>query len=225
MSKSRGNLVRPGDYFDSFGADALRLYHLFMAPPGDEVDWNAQGVPGAARFLDRLWRLADPESGAVPVAAGDTALHVEREAHRLIDRVSDEYRRWSFNTSVAAFMEFTNFLYKAGKTPFAVDTLLLLLAPMTPHVTAELWARRHDGAHVHEQAWPEADPAMLVRETVTMVVQVNGKVRDRLDVPPDIDPAEMERLALASSRVREHTGGSAPRKIVCRPPGLVNLVV
>ena len=101
-------------------------------------------------------------------------------------------------------MEFTNTLYKQGKTAFAVDSLLVLMAPMTPHVTAELWARRHDGAHVHEHGWPEADPAMVVRDTVTMVVQVNGKLRDRLDVPATIDAAAMERLALESPRVREH---------------------
>ena len=130
-------------------------------------------------------------------------------------------------------MEFSNELYRyvqADDGPrretfaFAYDTLLLLMAPMTPHITAELWARRHDGAHVHEQAWPAADPAMLAVDTVTLVVQVNGKVRDRIDVPSGIDAAEAERLALASEKVQAHLAGAEPRKVIARPPKLVNIV-
>ena len=105
-------------------------------------------------------------------------------AHRLIARVSGEYERWSYNTAVAAFMEFSNLLLKQGKTDFAIDSLLLLMAPMAPHITAELWERRHPGEHVHEQSWPEADPVMAAEETVEMVVQVNGKKRDVINVKP-----------------------------------------
>ena len=111
----------------------------------ENVDWETVGIDGTSRFLARLWRLADPESNAV-AAATDVA-HIDRAAHRLIARVDDEFERWSYNTAVAAFMEFTNVLYKDGATDFAVDTLLLLMAPMTPHIAAELWERRHPGAH------------------------------------------------------------------------------
>src|SRR5207237_10106733 len=110
-----------------------------------------------ATFRHSLCRLADPESDADSTAGGDATLEVNRAAHRLIARVSDEYERWSYNTAVAACMEFTNLLHKQGKTEFAIDSLLLLMAPMAPHITAELWDRRHPGEHVHEQPWPEAD--------------------------------------------------------------------
>jgi leucyl-tRNA synthetase len=226
MSKSRGNLVTPEQYIDTVGADSLRLFHLFVGPPSDDVDWDDAGIEGCSRFLNRVWRLAEPSS-AVVAAAGDDAIagEVDRAAHRLIVRVTDEYERWSYNTAVAACMEFTNLLYKQGHTPFAVDTLLLLMAPMAPHITAELWARRHDGAHVHDQRWPVADPEMARVETVTMVVQVNGKLRDRIEVAADIDGAEAERLALGSNRVAEAIGGTPPKKVIARPPKLVNLVV
>jgi leucyl-tRNA synthetase len=222
MSKSKGNLVSPDEVLSEYGADALRLAHLFVGPPADDVDWETVGIDGTSRFLARLWRLADPESNAV-AAAADPA-QVDRAAHRLIARVDDEFERWSYNTAVAAFMEFTNLLYKDGATDFAVDTLLRLMAPMTPHITAELWERRHDGEHIHTQQWPTADPAMLVVDAVTMVIQVNGKVRDRIDVDPSIDEAEAERLALASDKVQEQLAGAAPKKVIVRAPRLVNVV-
>src|SRR4051794_2382610 len=226
MSKSKGNLVAPSQYLDTVGADALRLYHLFVGPPADDVDWSEQTdelIAGCARFIGRVWRLADPESHAVPAAASPP--DVDRAAHRLIARIDDDFGRWSYNTAVAAFMEFTNQLYKDGATDFAVDTLLLLLAPMCPHITAELWERRHSGEDIHAQSWPTADRTMLVVDTVTMVVQVNGKLRDRIDVSPDIDAAEAERLALASDKVQEQLTGAAPKKVISRPPKLVNIVV
>jgi leucyl-tRNA synthetase len=222
MSKSKGNLVTPQDYFEQVGADALRLYHLFVGPPQEDMDWNDAGIEGCTRFLHRLWRAALPDSD-VPTARDPEP--VDRAAHRLIVRVTDEYERWSYNTAVAAFMEFTNLLHREGTTPFALDTLLLLLAPMAPHVTAELWERRHPGEHVHAHAWPTADPVMAAVPTETMVVQVNGKVRDRIEVPVGIDAAEAERLALASPRVREHLDGGEPQKVIARPPKLVNVVV
>jgi len=225
MSKSKGNLVRPQEYFDSVGADALRLFHLFVSPPQDDVEWSDAGIEGTARFLHRLWRVANPESPAVPAAQGDAVDDIERATHRLIERVSDEYARWSYNTAVASFMEFVNLLYKEGSTPFAIDSLLLLLAPMAPHVTAELWERRHPGEHVHEQPWPQFDASLALQERVTMVVQINGKVRDRIEVDVDIDTQEMERLALASVRVQEHLRGQLPKRVIPRAPKLVNLVV
>ena len=225
MSKSKGNLKAPEDFFDTVGADALRLHVLFMAPPADDVDWTESGIDGTARFLQRLWRLADPSSTAVDQATGAAATEVDRAAHRLIARVTDEYERWSYNTAVASYMEFTNLLYKRGSTPFAVDTLLLLLAPMAPHITAELWSRRHPGEHVHELSWPVADAALAAVDTVTMIVQINGKVRDKLEVGSGIDEAEAERLALASPKVIEALADGRPKKIIAKPPRLVNVVV
>ncbi|MGH9177528.1 MAG: class I tRNA ligase family protein [Acidimicrobiales bacterium] len=223
MSKSKGNLVAPAKYFDTVGADALRLYHLFVGPPADDVDWTEQTeevIEGCGRFLKRVWRLALGD-GPGPAADPDP---IDRAAHRLIAKVTDDYERWSYNTAVAALMEFTNLLYRDGTTELAVDTMLLLMAPMTPHVTAELWERRR-GGEVHRQPWPAADPAMARQETVTLVVQVNGKLRDRIEVPADVDAATAEALALASDRVREQLDGRAPTKVITRPPRLVNVVV
>jgi leucyl-tRNA synthetase len=223
MSKTKGNLVSPQEAFDTVGADALRLAHLFVGPPAEDVDWEGVTVEGTSRFLQRVWRLAVPDSEVA--RAGDPAAvdEVTRATHRLIARVTDEYARWSYNTAVAALMEFTNLLYKQGATEEAVDTLLLLMAPMTPHITAELWERRR-GGHVHEQAWPVADPELARLQSVTMVVQVNGKVRDRFEVDPGIDEAEAERLALASDKVQQELDGGTPKKVIARPPRLVNIV-
>ena len=237
MSKSKGNLVDPAQYFDTVGADALRLFHLFVGPPADDVDWTDQTdevIEGCARFLGRVWRLATAQVAARPGDGADPpAGDLRRDTHRLTARVSDDYERWSYNTAVAACMEFTNLLYKqvqAGAAgadlDAAIDTLLLLLAPMSPHVTAELWERRHgEGSHIHSEAWPLADPILAAVQTETMIVQVNGKVRDRLEVAADVGEDEMQRLALASERVQAALGGRSPSRVVARPPKLVNLVV
>jgi leucyl-tRNA synthetase len=233
MSKSKGNLVAPAKYFDGVGADALRLFHLFVGPPADDVDWSEQTdevIDGCARFLNRVWRLA---TGEVATVAGATAPpgDLDRATHALIARVSEDYDRWSYNTAVAACMEFTNLLYKhaqagadADAMSFAVDRLLLLMAPMTPHITAELWERRHPGEHVHAQPWPTFDAGLATALTETMIVQVNGKVRDRIQVDAGIDEATMERLALESAKVQTALAGAKPLKVIARPPRLINLV-
>ncbi len=238
MSKSTGNLVAPTRYLSTVGADALRLFHLFVGPPADDVDWTEQTdhvIDGCGRFLDRVWRLAVPDdaSGTTPRAGELNAddMAVRRATHRLIDRVTGDFERWSYNTAVAACMEFVNLVqpYARGDahadvTSEAADTLLLLLAPMTPHVTAEAWERRH-GTHVHEQPWPVADPELAKAQLVTLVVQVNGKVRDRLEVPPEISESEAEQLALASEAVTGALDGRSPQRLIVKPPRLVNVVV
>ena len=237
MSKRRGNLVAPEEILDRQGADALRLAHLQVKPPQDDVDWEDFGVDGCAKFLRRVWRLVDGEARAgTSVRSGeetDADRAIDRGAHRLIERVTQDFERWSYNTAVAACMEFTNDLYRYVQSPAgphgevldgALDRLLLVMAPMVPHVAAELWERRH-GRHVHTEAWPTADPTKLRAERVTLVVQVNGKVRDRLEVDAAIDESEAVRQALASERVRRHLGDNDPRRVIVRPPKLVNLVV
>ena len=223
MSKSKGNLVAPGQVLDDYGADALRLAHLFAGPPADDVDWETVGLEGCARFLRRVWRLASPGAGAA-AASSEASAGVDRAAHRAIAKVTDDFERWSYNTAVAALMELSNLLSKEGTTEFAVDTLLLLLAPMAPHVTAELWEARH-GDHVHEQRWPVADPELVRPDSVTLVVQVNGKVRDRIEVDPAIAEADAVAAALASPRVQELLAGAEPRTVIARPPRLVNVVL
>ena len=158
---------------------------------------------------------------------------IDRTTHRLVARITDEYDRWSYNTAVAGFMEFTNTLYRyvqtddgphAATLDAAVDALLQVMAPAAPHLCAELWETRR-GGHVHLESWPEADPAKLIDDMVTMVIQVNGKVRDRVEVSADLDEAGAEAAALASERVQAALGGVEPRKVITRPPRLVNVVV
>jgi len=237
MSKSSGNLVAPEGILDTQGADALRLAHLQVKPPQEDVDWEDFGIEGCAKFLARVWRLAVPGSDLVSSARNGQPeladLEVDRATHRLVARITDEYDRWSYNTAVAGFMQFTNTLYRwvqdengpHGPTlAAAIDTLLLVMAPAAPHMCAELWERRR-GDHVHAEAWPIADPAKLISETVTLVVQVNGKVRDRIEVAGDIDEAAAETAALASERVQAFLGGRTPERMIVRPPNLVNVVI
>jgi leucyl-tRNA synthetase len=255
MSKSRGNVITPERFFDSVGADALRLFHLFVGPPAEGFNWDSQTdqmIEGCQRFLARLWRVALDQvqnvslMDRVPTASD---LELEKETHRLIDRVSSDLDRWSYNTAVAAAMEFLNTVYKHIQSPegaarssvdFAVDSLVLLLAPMVPHITAELWERRQGGVgagggasagsgaavgSVHAQAWPVADPALVRVDTMTMVVQVNGKVRDRVEVDASIEEDDAVALALASPKVAAALAAGQPKKVVARPPRLVNVVV
>ena len=237
MSKSRGNLVAPEPILDRQGADALRLAHLQVKPPQDDVDWEDFGVDGCAKFLARVWRLV---TGEVPAGAAvrsgdetDADRAIDRGSHRLTERVTQDFERWSYNTAVAACMEFTNDLYRYVQSPVgphgdvlegALDRLLLVMAPMVPHVAAELWERRC-GRHIHTESWPVPDPAKLRSERVTLVVQVNGKVRDRMEVDAGIDETEAVARALASEHVRRHLGDGDPRRVIARPPKLVNLVV
>ncbi len=236
MSKSKGNVVSPAQFFESHGADALRLFQLFVGPPGDDADWSDHGVDGASRFLGRVWRLVSGEAGSPAVDRPETDADraVIRARHALVGKVTDDFERWGYNTGVAACMEYVNDLYKyiqSDEGPQretldeAVDALLLVLAPMAPHISAELWERRHGaGTHVHEEPWPAYDAELAQAETVTMIVQVNGKVRDRIEVDAAISEVEMEKLALASSRVQEHLAGRAPRNVIIVRPKLVNLV-
>ncbi|MEI8127066.1 MAG: leucine--tRNA ligase [Actinomycetota bacterium] len=237
MSKSKGNLVAPQQYYDSVGADGLRLFHLFVGPPADDVDWTQQTndvIDGCGRFLDRLYRLAQGDECHFRTDESPADLALRRSVHKTIVRVSDGLDKWSYNTSVASLMELLNTVSKyarEGSGAFrpvfdeAIDTMLLLLAPMAPHVTAEMWEQRHGAAsELHAQLWPVPDAALLIDDTVTMVVQVAGKVRARLEVPPDISEADATTAALADENVQRILLGAAPRRVVAVPPRMVNIV-
>ncbi len=236
MSKSKGNTVAPEETIDAHGADALRLAILQVKPPAEDVDYEDFQIDGCERFLQRVWRLALPESDlTINLRSGDTNeadAEIDKATHHLIDRVTRDYERWSYNTAVAAFMEFTNSLYKYVQAEdgahddtlrFAVDTMLALMAPAVPHITGELIEQRSN-SNVHLAAWPVADPAKLVVESVTMIVQVNGKVRDRIEVAAEIGDTEAEALALGSEAVTGYLDGP-PKKVIVRAPKLVNIVV
>jgi leucyl-tRNA synthetase len=226
MSKSRGNVVSPRDYVDRYGADTARTYILFMAPPEQGADWQDEGVGGVNRFLSRLWRLADDFGPGDLVADGDVT-PLLRKTHWAIDKVTRDFERFSFNTAVAAVMELVNECYAAKDDPhirFAIATAASLIFPTAPHLGSDVY-EQITGKRVWEEPWPVADPALLVGDRVEIVVQVNGKVRDRLSVAPDISREELERLAHESPKVQAHVDGQAIVKTVVVPGKLVNVVV
>jgi leucyl-tRNA synthetase len=232
MSKSKGNVVDPVDLFSSHGADSLRLFHLFLGPPTDDAAWNPNGVDGTRRFLERVWRLAsgDQRFSDRPETARDGEML--GLAHRTVRKVTEDVERFHFNTAVPALMILANALSdyhdddpRAGTFEESLRLLLLLLAPMTPHIAHELWERLGHGSMLASEPWPEWDEELARQEAVTLIIQVNGKVRDRLTVAPDIDPGEAERLALASERARAWIDGHEVRQVISKPPRLVNIVI
>ena len=240
MSKSRGNIVEPVVAFDTYGADALRLYMLFSGPPEQDFDWPEEGLGaiGSTTFswLQRVWRFYEENRDVVNVgelatSPADDALR--KHIHRTIKVVTDDYKRFSFNTAIARMMELVNqgYRYKTvggghpGVLREMLETLAKLMAPMAPYFAEEQWRRLGHDTSIHFQAWPEFDPALAADEQVTMVVQVNGKVRETLTVPADIDEAEMLRLGLASEKVQGYLNGGEPRKVIAKPPKLLSLVI
>ncbi len=227
MSKSKGNVIGPDEFVDRYGADPLRLYGLFIGPADQDMDWNESGVEGMVRFVRRLWRVVH-EVAATSGIEGDADTPLARKAHETIAKVTDDIgRRYSFNTAIAAVMELVNELSKAPAdpaAPFAARTAVSLIQPYAPHVAEELWTAL-GRERLWREPWPEADEAMLERETVEIVVQVNGKLRDRLQVAAATPEAELVVLARSSERVRAHLNGGEPRKTIVVPGKLVNFVL
>jgi leucyl-tRNA synthetase len=232
MSKSKGNVVAPDRYYADFGADALRLFELFVGPPTDDAVWNDAGVPGTKRFLDRIWAMGTTDLGFVDREPNDDDARLLAETHRTLKRVTEDIDRFHFNTTVSSLMSLANVFqaYLAGspreKTfEEAYRIMILMLAPMAPHVAHELWERRGMGTMLANEPWPEWDDSLVAESTVTMVVQVNGKVRDRVDVPADISAEEAEQVALGLEKVQGWIDGGSVRKVVARPPSVINFVV
>jgi leucyl-tRNA synthetase len=232
MSKSKGNVVDPVELFATHGADALRLFHLFMGPPTDDAAWNPNGVDGARRFLERVWRTATREHSFTERAESEADRDLIGLSHRTVRKVTDDIDRFHFNTAVPALMILSNALAEyVDREPRAevfedvLRRLLLLMAPMTPHIAHELWEQRGYGTMLAVEPWPDWDENLVREETVTMVIQVNGKVRDRVIVTPDIDAEEAERLAFSSSKVASHLDGQEVKTVIAKPPRLVNIVV
>ncbi len=226
MSKSKGNTISPDEYVVRYGADAARLYLLFIGPVDQDAEWQDTGFEGIVRFLHRLWRIVleqAEEPGVEPVP--DTAL--ARNAHRTIAKVTDDIgRRFALNTPIAAVMELVNEIQRAPDDPaarFAAETAVSLIQPYGAHVAEELWERLgHE--RLWEEPWPVADPALLEVEAVEVVVQVNGRIRDRLHVSPDLPEEELVALARASERVQSYLDGADAARTIVVPGKLVNFV-
>ena len=226
MSKSRGNVTAPDQLAEMYGADAIRLYILFVGPADQDMDWTEEGIEGVGRFLRRLWRIVH-EAAAAPGDDGAGGPLV-RKAHETIARVSDDIgRRFVFNTPIAAVMELVNELGRDTSAPgarFAAETAVSLIQPYAPHIAEELWETLGH-ARLWEQPWPVADEAQLRRETFELVIQVNGRVRDRVEASADESDDELIARAKASERVRAQLDGKEIRQTIVVPGKLVNLVV
>jgi leucyl-tRNA synthetase len=246
MSKSKGNVVDPDELIRRFGADTARLFSLFAAPPEKDLDWNDRGVEGASRFLNRVWRfvhahLAELSGGATVDPAGLSAAGkaFRRTIHETIHRVTEDIEKdFHFNTAISAVMELVNALTeferasmdtvgaaeRQGLLREAVEAVLLLLAPVCPHVTEELWATLGHSGSLFKRPWPVADASAMRREEVEIVVQVDGRVRGRLTVDASAGERAVQDLALADSRVRPWLDGREVAKVVVVPGRLVNVV-
>jgi len=227
MSKSRGNVIGPDELVETYGADPVRLYILFIGPADQDMEWTEEGIEGMVRFVRRLWRIVNEVAERAPRGEPPQG-PLLRKAHRTIAKVTDDIgRRQSFNTAIAAIMELVNELARDPAGPasrFAAETAVSLIQPYAPHVAEELW-QRLGRERLWAQPWPKADPALLEEETFELVVQVNGRVRDRLRAPVDLSEEELITLAKASPKVQAHLDGREVRRAFVVPGRLVNLVV
>ena len=244
MSKSKGNTVSPAEYVERYGADTARTYVCFMGPPERGGDWSDEGVEGVNRFLSRIWRLCE-EAGTGAAGDGDeldqaasegAARELLAKAHWAIEKATRDFQRdFQFNTAISAVMELVNEAYRvkddlyaspdgAAAVRFAAATAASLIFPFAPHLGAEVWERL-EGGRVWEKPWPQADPALLASDTFALVVQVNGKLRDRIEAPADAGEADLLALARASEKVMRHLEGKQIVKEIVVPGKLVNLVV
>jgi len=233
MSKSRGNVVAPDALVAKHGADALRAYLMFAYRWQEGGPWGSQGIGGTVRWLNRVWSVVTevPAAPAPSVEEG-AARQLRRVTHQTIQRVSADFEKFEFNTIVSSLMELTNALQEAraglAGTPAwaeAIQALLLMMAPVTPHIAEELWERAGRPYSIHRQTWPVFDPEIARADEITLVVQVNGKVRDRILVPADISETEARQRALASEAVQRQLGERSPKQVVVVPGRLVNIVV
>ena len=241
MSKSKGNVVSPEEIIQKYGADTARLFILFAAPVERDLEWSDQGVEGAFRFLNRVWRIVAHFQDAIKEGLDDydhSTLTTEekslrRTLHQTIKKVTEDVgERFMFNTAISAVMELVNAFYgfqdktvHPGLVRELSFTLVKMLAPFAPHITEELWSCMEGKGSVHDARWPKFDRAAIVEDEVEIVLQINGKVRDKLTVPADIELQEMEKLALAQPKVVELTAGKTVVKVICVPKKLVNIVV
>ena len=251
MSKSRGNVVDPDAQVKTYGADTVRAYLMFGYQWSEGGPWSTKNIQGVVRWLNRVWAIAakspkpavsdayaepsqkpNPKEAEERDPAAGSEQDLRRITHQTIKRVSEDFEKFEFNTIISALMEFTNALYKYRETQAgtpawdeAIKTLLLLMAPVTPHIAEELWTRRGQPYSIHQQAWPQWDPAIAAEEMVTIVVQVNGKVRDRFEAPATITEAEAKQKALATDGAKRNMDGKSPKKVLYVPGRLVNIVV
>ena len=241
MSKSKGNVVPVDFMVETKGADTARLFTLFIGPPDEDAEWSDQGADGMFRFLNRVWRLFEGNVTVVDEDGAERAIgdysasdrDLLRKVHLTIRKVTSDIERFHFNTAVSAIMGLSNAMqsYREAHGPetaaysIAATNLLLLIAPMSPHIAEELWQRSGGQGRVSMQAWPQVNEELAAADVITLVIQVNGKVRDKIEVSADVSEDEATTLALASPRVQQYLDGGSPRQVRYVPGRLVNIVV
>jgi leucyl-tRNA synthetase len=239
MSKSKGNTVDPNALIERYGADTVRLFSMFAAPPEQSLDWSDSGVEGAHRFMKRLWRLVEQHIAGGPCAELEPAVlddgqkALRRKTHETLLKVGDDYgRRQTFNTAIAAVMELCNEIGRMdddseqGRAVVAegLRASVLMLCPVVPHICHALWRALGEAGEVIDAPWPQVDESALVRESIEMAVQVNGKLRARMEVPAEADKAAVERHALEQDNVLRFIDGKTVRKVIVVPGKLINIV-
>ena len=237
MSKSKNNGVDPQEAISQYGADTVRLYTMFAAPPEQTLEWSDSGVQGAQRFLQRVWRLSYELLQQADTGDAANLSKVEKDArrkiHETIQKVSDDVgRRNNFNTGIAAIMELLNALQKLDLTQSGsravvsegLDAIIRMLAPVAPHITQSLWQAFGQSGLIIDAAWPEVDESALVKDSLLIIVQVNGKVRAKLDVPASASKGEIEAQAMADENIQKQIEGKTVRKVIVVPGKLVNIV-
>ena len=226
MGKSLKNVVTPDEMCEQYGADTFRVYEMSMGPLEQYRPWETRAVVGSQRFLQRLWRnVVDEDTGALRVVDVPLSDELARALHRTIEGVRADYQGIRFNTAIAKMIELNNALTKLDDVPrAAAEPLVQMVAPVAPHLAEELWSRLGHPDSLAFAPFPQADPAWLVQESVTCVVQVKGKVRDRIQVAADIDEEALRVRALGTERIRELLDGAEPRTVIVRAPKLVNIV-
>jgi leucyl-tRNA synthetase len=228
ISKSKGNIVNPDEYIAKFGADSVRLYLMFLGDVRLGGDWRDSGMAGMARFVNRIWAIAQRIIKKGKKETKDSG--TERAGQRVIKRVGDDLERLKFNTAIAFIMEYINSLYEfeIAKKEIGVDaieTLAKIISPFAPHLAEELWNQLGYKKSIFTESWPQYDPALVKEETIELVVQINGKVRGRFSVPAEISEEEAKKMALADENIKKWLGGKEPRKIIFVKGRLVNLVI
>jgi leucyl-tRNA synthetase len=243
MSKSKGNTVSPDDLIASYGADTIRLYTLFIGPPEKDAEWSERGVEGAYRFLGRVWRLLDrvPGSGARGPAGKELskeAADLKRKIHQTIKKVTEDLDGgFHFNTAISSIMELVNQTYDclsneagpdavtAGALTEAIETVVVLLSPFVPHITEEMWQKLGKKSSIFRIPWPAYDPSAIKEEVVTIVIQVNGKLRSKVEVPFDISEEKLREAVLADEKVKGLAKGKTVRDVIIVPKKLANVVI
>ncbi|HGF8315673.1 TPA: leucine--tRNA ligase [Enterococcus faecium] len=226
MSKSRGNVVNPDDVVETYGADTLRMYEMFMGPLDASIAWSENGLEGSRKFLDRVWRLIVDENNKMRdriTTLNDGKL--DKVYHQTVKKVTEDYENLHFNTAISQLMVFINEAYKVDALPYEyIEGFVQLLAPIAPHMGEELWAILGNDGGISYAPWPTYDEAVLVEDEVEVVFQVNGKVRAKSNVPRDLGKDELEKAALANEIVQEYIEGKTVRKVIAVPNKLVNIV-